>query len=96
MPLYILGHGLPNYLCFEEDGVVVRISGHELYELCKDYAEKPMIVFLSACFARSIAGSFIRLGVRYVVTVSDSHVNDEVGVCACVQCCTLNICACLP
>ena len=74
----LLGHGIPNFLCFEEDGVVVRISAEALFQLCNDYTEKPMIVFLSACYARTIADVFIKLGVRYVITVSDSYVNDEV------------------
>ena len=73
------GHGLPYFLCFEEHGRVVRVAEAELFAMCRDAPERPMLVFLSECFAKTVAPVFLRVGVPFVITVVDDYVSDEVG-----------------
>lgn len=59
---------------------MVRVAADELRNMCSDSANKPMIVFLSACYAKTIANIFIEIGVPYVISVTESSVNDEGSV----------------
>jgi hypothetical protein len=66
-------------MAFEDKhGKLKFISQTELSEMCQGLTDKPDCVFLSACFAQTVADAFVNAGIKHIVTVTNERVLDKV------------------
>ena len=66
-------------MAFEDKlGRLKLIIQTELSTMCGGLTDKPECIFLSACFAQTVAEAFVNAGIKHIITVTNDRVLDKV------------------
>jgi len=80
--LHFTGHGENGVVAFENEyGVLDFVSQEQLSEMLRaGHIQKPECVFLSACYAQTVADAFVNVGVQHVITVINDRILDKASL----------------